>query len=70
MSIMKQFIEALRKGKGYDWISRYGHKLNKYELLDIVKELDYAIHNSSDNEDIYESAATELADLYEDDCED
>ena len=64
---VQEFIDALRKGKGYGWICNHGHELNKYELIDIVKELDYAISNSMEKEDIYECAATELADMYEDD---
>lgn len=64
---MQEFIKALRNGNGYDWISRCGWELNKYELIDIIKELDYAIHNSIEKEDIYECAAIELADMYEDD---
>lgn len=75
MSIMKQFIEALRNEKVYDWICRYGHKLDKYELLDIIKEFDYGVYSSAilqtEKEDIYTSIADELEELYpEDDEED
>ena len=67
MDKMNEFIKALENGKGYDWISRHGHELNKYELIDIVKEYDYAIHdNCSDYEKrtIYKSAAEELYNVY------
>lgn len=42
MNMMNNFIEALKNGKGYDWICNHGHELNKYELLDIIKEYEYA----------------------------
>lgn len=67
MDKMNEFIEALRNGKGYDWISRNGHMLNKYELIDIVKEYDYAIHDCSTTyveKEIYEAAAEELYNVY------
>lgn len=68
MEKMNEFIKALKEGKGYDWISRNGHELNKYELIDIVKEYDYAIHSTCSNwlkMEIYESAAEELNEVYE-----
>ena len=67
MDYMKEYIEALKNGKGYDWISEKGHSLNKYELIDIIKELDYAIYDrldKFDQKDIYNSAAEELENLY------
>lgn len=67
MDIMKDFIEALKKGKGFGWICDYGHLLNKYELIDIIKEYDYAISdntNSWDAKMIYEAAAEELSNTY------
>ena len=67
MDRMKDFIKALRKGRGYDWIVQHGHELNKYELIDIVKEYDYAIQDNADGYDskaIYNAAAEELSNYY------
>lgn len=66
MNEMQQYIKALKEGRGYDWISSNGHRLNKYELIDIVKELDYAIHivNEFDMTSIYNFAANNLDDNY------
>ena len=67
MNDMKEYIQALKNGKGYSWIANNGHKLNKYELIDIIKELDYAINFMSDfdRDDIFAQAAAELSNIYE-----
>ena len=67
MDNMKEYIDSLKNGKGFDWIAKHGHYLNKYELIDIVKELEYAIYDcldSSETNSVYESAAEELLNLY------
>ena len=70
MSTMKDYIEALKNGKGFDWICEHGHKLNKYELIDIIKELDYSIYDHAiydctlGSKDIYRAAAKELTEQY------
>ena len=66
MDKMQDYIEALRNGKGYTWISNYGHELNKYELIDIIKELTFSIHfiGDFDREDIFALAAENLKDIY------
>lgn len=72
MDYMKDYIKALRENKSYDWITNYGHNLSKYELIDIIKELDYAIYYQlceSDRKYIYTAAAEELEALYEDEEE-
>jgi hypothetical protein len=64
---MKDFIEALKNGNAFNWICNHGHELNKYELIDIVKEYDYAISDNTDSWDakkIYEAAAEELSNTY------
>lgn len=69
MNKMNEFIEALRNGKAYDWISRHGHELNKYELIDIIKEYEYARSNMNDElaEDLFKDfVADNLNELYED----
>lgn len=62
---MKEYITELGKGKGYEYISKHGYNLNALTLIDIIKELDYAISHSHDIEDIYINAATELKDIYD-----
>jgi len=42
MSKINEFIEALKKGKGYGWIANRGHELSKDELCNIIKEYEYA----------------------------
>ena len=72
MNIMKEFIKALEKGKGYDWICNHGHELNKYELIDIIKEYEYARLNMHDDlaEDLFkEFVIDNLNELYEDEEE-
>ena len=66
MNHMQEYIEALQNGKGYNWIANHGHELNKYELLDIIKELTYAIGFISDfdKDDIYNFAAENLKEIY------
>ncbi len=72
MNIMNQFIEALKNGKGYDWISNHGYELNKYELIDIVKEYEYARCQMNDElaEDLFKNfVADNLEEMYEDESE-
>ena len=67
MDNMKNFIEALKNGRGFDWIAEHGHSLNKYELIDIIKEYDYAIQDNVDSyeaKSIYDAAANELNKWY------
>ena len=67
MDKMNEFIEALKNGRSYDWISSNGHSLNKYELIDIIREYDYAIHDccsTYEAKEIYEAVAEELYNVY------
>lgn len=67
MNGIELFIEALRKGRGFDWIANHGHNLSSYELINIIKEYDYAIQDNVDAYDaksIYNAAADELSDYY------
>lgn len=62
---IKDYINALENGKGYEYISKHGCDFHILTLIDIIKELDYAISHSHDIEDIYINAATELKDIYD-----
>lgn len=65
MDKMKEFIEALKNGKGFDWLLTDGDKLNKYELLDIAKEVVYAAAEESfSSKSIFKAAAKELINSY------
>ena len=66
---MKAYIEALRNRNSYDYICQHGHEFTKDELIDIIKELDYAIYSEAKYavkaSDIYEAAATNMKDFME-----
>lgn len=68
MNGIKDYIESLKDGKGYYWISKHGTELNKYELIDIIKEFDYAIHSMGirdGKEDLYNAVYENLSYAYE-----
>ena len=68
MSKINEYIKALQNGNGFDWIAKHGHELNKFELIDIVKEFDYAIHSMGicdGKEDLYDAVYESLNDIYE-----
>ena len=42
---LKEFMEAFDKGMGFTWLTNYGHLLKQHEVVDIAKELIYAIED-------------------------
>ena len=72
MNKIDGFIEALREGNGYDWIARNGWELSKDELINIIKEYDYSIHNEtmtrSEEMQMYCAVANELEEIYGEEC--
>ena len=66
---MKAYIEALRNGNSYNYICEHGYEFTKDELIDIIKELDYAIYSEAKYaikaSDIYEAVATNMKDFME-----
>ena len=72
MNQMNEFIAALREGKGYSWIATYGWELDKDELLDIIKEYDYAIHQETmtvgEEMQMYNVVADNLEEMYGEEC--
>lgn len=62
--IMNEFLEALHKGLGFTWIQKNYMKLTKFELVNIAKELIYAIEDSSildsDKKEIFDIADENL----------
>ena len=72
MNNMDEFIEALREGKGYDWIANHGWELSKDELVNIIKEYDYAIHEETmtvgEEMQMYNVVANNLELIYGEEC--
>jgi len=67
---MQSIIEGLRDCPDclFDALANYGHELSKSELVDLCKELLYAINHelwARDADDVYACAADELAERYE-----
>ena len=46
--MLKDYVEALKNGNGYDFICQHGHEMSKSELCDIIKEFDYVIGRLSE----------------------
>lgn len=44
MSAIKQFLEALDKGKEYDFIANYYGEMTRFDLRTILLEYIYAVH--------------------------
>lgn len=69
---MKNFVDALKSRKGFEFLTSYEKysELTKNELIDIAKELIYAIEESGQLEEtieeIYETAAENLIAQYDD----
>ena len=57
---MDEFINALRNGSAYDWISNHGWELSKDELITIIKEYEFQVDEDSD---VHEKIAVELEDM-------
>ena len=43
---LKEFMAAFDKGTGFTWLQNYGHLLKHNEVVDIAKELIYAIEDA------------------------
>ena len=67
---MKNFVDALKSRKGFEFLTTYEKysELTKNELIDIAKELIYAIEESGQLEqtieEIYETAEENLTAQY------
>lgn len=44
-TLKKQLKKALEEGNLYDFISNEGRNFEKSELIDIIKNLDYAVYS-------------------------
>ena len=54
---LKEFLEKFNNGLGFTFLEREGYNLSKRELIDIAKELVYAIEDADlleiDKDDIF-----------------
>lgn len=66
MDNINDFLNAMNNGKGFTWLSENGYKLRNRELVDIAKELVYAIEDAGliniDRENIFRIATENLED--------
>ena len=68
---MKNFVEALKSGKGFDFLTDYTKysELTKDQIRDIAKELIYAIEKAglleSEITEIYETAEEYVTERYD-----
>ena len=68
MDRCKGFIEALKNGKGYDFIANHYYEFTKEELKDIALELAYGIYKNMPASEVLE-IAEELEERWEFKCE-
>ena len=45
--MLKEYVEALKNGNGYQFICDNGYEMSKSELCDIIKEFTYVIKDLS-----------------------
>lgn len=43
---LKEFVEKFNDGLGFTYLQNEGHNLSKHDLIDIAKELIYAIEDA------------------------
>lgn len=70
MDKMKQFIEAVKDNRAYDWILNNGYSMDKSELIRIIAEFVYVVHSDvwlteSDKDIIRKGVAENLKEHYE-----
>lgn len=54
--MLEKYVDALRKGTGYQFICDNGHEMSKSDLCNIIKEFDYVVKDLSyknEDSDIY-----------------
>ena len=70
MDKMKQFIEAVKDNRAYDWILNNGYGMDKSELIRIIAEFVYVVHSDvwlteSDKDIIRKGVAENLKEHYQ-----
>ena len=64
----QELVDAIRCGHGYDYYCQNGTDFSKSELVDIIKEYDYAIYKMnlvSTKESVYEMIADNIEEMIE-----
>lgn len=64
----QELADAIRGGHGYDYFCQNGTDFSKSELVDILKEYDYAIYKigiTSTKETVYRAIAQEIEEMIE-----
>lgn len=64
----KELADAIRGGHGYDYFCQNGTNFSKSELVDILKEYNYAIYkigHTSTAETVYRAIAQEIEGMIE-----
>ena len=67
MSKMNEYIEALKRERGSNWILSYGQELTKEELIDIILKFDWAIYETNPYcyaKSIYRNTVGKLEEVY------
>lgn len=63
--IIKQLKNSIKEDGFYGWICDNGYLLSKDELIDIIKELDFASYELRINEQVEKMAIEELKDRWD-----
>ena len=66
--MLKGYVDALRKGNGYQYICNNGHEMSKSELCEIIKEFDYIIKDLSITNEGSNVYLEYVADSIEENC--
>lgn len=66
--MLKGYVDALRKGNGYQYICNNGHEMSKSELCEIIKEFDYIIKDLSITNEGSSVYLEYVADSIEENC--
>lgn len=66
--MLKGYVDALRKGNGYQYICNNGHEMSKSELCEIIKEFNYIIKDLSITNEGSSVYLEYVADSIEENC--
>lgn len=66
--MLKDYVDALRKGNGYQYICNNGHEMSKSELCDVIKEFYYIIKGLSITNEGSSVYLEYVADSIEENC--
>ena len=64
----REILEAIEVNELYELVSTRGHEMDKQDLLNIIKELEYALYNNmsrTEKREINKIVVNELNDLWD-----